>query len=108
MEFRRVFFRSLSLLYWLIDVKGYRRFTTPPVVYVINAITVFFVSCLVPRMLTHIDVAEGINLRQCLYQTLYTPWLSPVNASLAWAVSYVLGWYLILWIMYRRGIVIKV
>ncbi|HEY9559726.1 MAG TPA: heparan-alpha-glucosaminide N-acetyltransferase domain-containing protein [Anseongella sp.] len=99
---------GLALLYWLIDVKGYRRFTTPPVVYGINAITVFFVSGLVPRMLTRIDVAEGINLRQWLYQTLYTPWLSPVNASLAWAVSYVLGWYLILWIMYRRGIVIKV
>src|SRR5690606_10623690 len=33
----------LALLYWLIDVKGYRKFTRPFVVYGINAITVFFV-----------------------------------------------------------------
>lgn len=99
---------GLALLYWLIDVKGYRRFTTPFVIYGINAITVFFVSGLVPRILTRIDVAEGVNLRQWLYQTFYTPWFSPVNASLAWAVSYVLGWFVILWIMYKKGIVIKV
>lgn len=99
---------GLAMLYWLIDVKGYRRFTTPFVIYGINAITVFFVSGLVPRILTRIDVAGGQNLRTWLYETIYAPWFSPVNASLAWAVSYVLGWYLILWIMYKRGIIIKV
>lgn len=98
----------LALLYWLIDVKGYRKFTGPFVVYGINAITVFFVSGLVPRILTRISVGGDLNLRQWLYQTLYTPWFSPVNASLAWAVSYVLGWYLILWLMHRKGIIIKV
>lgn len=98
----------LALLYWLIDVKGYRKFTGPFVVYGINAITVFFVSGLVPRILTRISVGEDLNLRQWLYQTLYTPWFSPANASLAWAVSYVLGWYLILWLMHRKGIIIKV
>src|SRR3546814_18803511 len=68
---------------WSSDVcsSDLRRFTTPPVVYGINANTVFFVSGLVPRMLTRIDVAEGINLRQWLYQTLYTPWLSPDRKS---------------------------
>src|SRR5690606_9246953 len=98
----------MALLYLLIDVKGYRKFTGPFVVYGINAITVFFVSGLVPRILTRISVGGDLNLRQWLYQTLYTPWFSPVNASLAWAVSYVLGWYLILWLMHRKGIIIKV
>lgn len=98
----------LAMLYWLIDVKGYRGFSTPFVIYGINAITVFFVSGLVPRILTRIDAGGGMNLREWLYQTLYTPWFSPVNASLAWALSYILGWYLILWIMYRKGIVIKI
>src|SRR3546814_18149640 len=95
---------------WSSDVcsSDLRRFTTPPVVYGINAITVFFVSGLVPRMLTRIDVAEGINLRQWLYPTLYTPWLSPVKVSLAWADSYDLGWYLSFWIMYGTGIGIEV
>lgn len=99
---------GLALLYWLIDVKGYRKFTTPFVIYGINAITVFFVSGLVPRILTRISVGEGMNLRQWLYETFYTTWLTPANASLAWAISYVLGWYLILWIMYRKGVIIKV
>ncbi|WP_225975169.1 acyltransferase family protein [Anseongella ginsenosidimutans] len=99
---------GLATLYWLIDVKDFRRFTTPFVIYGINAITVFFVSGLVPRILTRIETVEGMNLRQWLYETFYTPWFSPVNASLAWAVSYILGWYLILWVMYRKNIIIKI
>lgn len=99
---------GLAMLYWLIDVKGYRKFTGPFVVYGINAITVFFVSGLVPRILTRIDTGGGVNLRQWLYETIFTPYFSPLNASLGWAICYILGWYVILWAMHRKGIVIKV
>src|SRR5690606_31458478 len=38
-----------SMCYWLIDIQGFRKFTTPFVVFGVNAITVFFLSGLIPR-----------------------------------------------------------
>lgn len=47
---------GLALCYWLIDVQGYKKGTKPFVVYGVNAITVFFLSGLIPRILTMIKV----------------------------------------------------
>lgn len=103
---------GLALSYWLIDVQGYKKGTTPFVVYGVNAITVFFLSGLIPRILTMIkvDMADGsqVNARDWTYQTFFTPYFSPLNASLAGAVTFVLIWLVILWWMYSKKIIIKV
>jgi predicted acyltransferase len=103
---------GLALCYWLIDVQGYKKGTTPFVVYGINAITVFFLSGLIPRILTMIKVnmPDGtiLNSREWLYLSFYSPYFSPINASLAGAVSFILIWLGILWWMYSRKIIIKV
>jgi predicted acyltransferase len=102
----------LAVCYWLIDIQGFTKWTKPFVVYGVNAITVFFLSGLIPRILSMIKVisADGteVGLQTYLYNALYTPVFSPVNASLAWAVSFVLVWLGILWIMYNKRIIIKV
>jgi predicted acyltransferase len=103
---------GLALCYWLIDVQGYKKGTTPFVVYGINAITVFFLSGLIPRILTMIKVnmPDGtiVTSREWLYQSFYSPYFSPINASLAGAVTFILIWLGILWWMYSRKIIIKV
>jgi predicted acyltransferase len=103
---------GLALCYWLIDVQGFKKGTTPFVVYGINAITVFFLSGLIPRILTMIKVnmPDGTVLtsREWLYESFYSPYFSPINASLAGAVSFILIWLGILWWMYSRKIIIKV
>lgn len=102
---------TLSLSYWIIDVQKYNRFTKPFIVYGVNAITVFFLSGLIPRTLRMFSVkaADGseMNLQTWLY-TGFTQFLSPINASLAWAITFVLFWLVILWIMYHKKIIIKV
>ncbi|HWW41283.1 DUF5009 domain-containing protein [Pedobacter sp.] len=102
----------LSLSYWIIDVQKYTRFTTPFVVYGVNAITVFFLSGLIPRTLNMIQVkmSDGTTAgaQWWLYKSFYSPIFSPVNASLAWAVTQILFWLVILWIMYKKKIFIKV
>ncbi|RYG16193.1 MAG: DUF5009 domain-containing protein [Chitinophagaceae bacterium] len=103
---------ALALCYWIIDVQGYKKFTTPFVVYGVNAITVFFLAGLMPRVLNFIQVTKpdgtktGILVR--FYETCYTPFFSPINASLVWAITYVLGFYVLLYIMYKKNIIIKV
>jgi predicted acyltransferase len=103
---------GLALCYWLIDVQGYKKGTTPFVVYGVNAITVFFLSGLIPRILTMITVTmpDGtpVNSRIWMYETFYTPYFTPVNASLAGAITFILIWLAILWWMFKRKIIVKV
>jgi len=103
---------GLTLLYWLIDVQGYKRFTKPFVIFGVNAITVYTLSGLIPRILGMITVhnAEGkaVNAHQYLYETFFTPFFTPINASLAGGLTYVFIWFVILWLMYRKNIIIKV
>lgn len=103
---------GLALCYWLIDVHKYSKGTKVFVVYGVNAITVFFLSGLIPRILSMIKVnlADGteVGTQEWIQKTVFAPYFSPVNASLAWAVTFILFWLLILWIMYKRNIIIKV
>lgn len=103
---------GLALCYWLIDVQGYKKGTKPFVVYGVNAITVFFLSGLIPRILTMIKVSmpDGtiVNSREWMYETFFSPYFSPINASLAGAITFILIWLGILWWMYHKKIIIKV
>ena len=103
---------GLALSYWVIDVQGYKKGTTPFVVYGVNAITVFFLSGLIPRILNMIQVempdGSKAGSREWMYQTFFTPYFSPINASLAGAITFILIWLGILWWMYSKKIIIKV
>lgn len=102
----------LAFSYWIIDVHQYTRFTKPFVVYGVNAITVFFLSGLLPRTLNMIKITakDGaeIGFQSWLYKTYFATNFTPINASLIWAIAFILFWYVILRIMYRRNIIIKV
>ncbi|MCL5027471.1 MAG: DUF5009 domain-containing protein [Bacteroidetes bacterium] len=102
----------LAICYWLIDVKGYKWWTKPFVVYGMNAITVFFFSGILGRTMGLIKVTDStgkdVSLTGYLYNLLFTWWLNPINASLAWALLNVVFWLGILWILYWRKIFIKV
>ncbi|MBA4251565.1 MAG: DUF5009 domain-containing protein [Chlorobiaceae bacterium] len=101
-----------ALCYFLIDIKGYTWWTKPFVVYGMNAITVFFLTGIMARTFGLIKVtnAEGniVSLHNFLYNILFVPYMSPINASLAWALLYVTVWLGILWILYWKKIFIKV
>ncbi len=99
----------LGVCYGLIDVKGRRAWATPFVIFGTNAIAAFFLSGLFARILTMIRVgADATPLKAFLHQTLFLSWLSPINASLAFAISYVLFWLGAMAVLYRKGIFIKV
>lgn len=102
----------LSLSYWIIDVNNYKSFTKPFVIYGVNAITVFFLSGLMPRALNLIKIkqADGIEIGALahFYKTFFVPYFSPINASLAYAIVFIVFWFVILWAMYKKNIIIKV
>lgn len=102
---------AFSLLYFIIDVLGYKKWTTPLVVYGVNAIIVYVASGLLARTLNKVQInfqGENVSLGSALYGTFFQNYLSPVNASLGWAVSFVLVWMIILWAMYNRRVIVKI
>ncbi len=101
----------LSLLYWLIEVRDYRKWAQPAVIFGVNAIAVFVLSGLVTRLLIRIHVAgdpDPITVKQWLFETLFASWASPMNASLAFALTYLLFWWALMALLYRRKIFIKI
>lgn len=102
---------TLGFCYFLIDIKGYKRWAKPFIVFGVNALALFVFSGIMARILGIIRVAgpEGkeITLQQWLYQNLFLSWLEPVNASLAYAVAFILFWLFLMWLLYRRRIFIK-
>jgi predicted acyltransferase len=51
---------------------------------------------------------KPIALETAIYQSAFASWLDPVNASLAFALTFVLFWFGILYLLYRKRIFFKV
>jgi len=102
----------LALCYWLIDIKGYQRWTRPFIIFGVNAIVLFVGTGLMARSLTLIKVPKGDGTTQALQTLIYNhgfaSWLGPNNASLAFAITFILLWLLLLWLLYRKNIIIKI
>ena len=103
---------TLAIVMWIVDFNRVRRFTTPFVVYGVNPIVAFVGSAIMARCIYSIFkvtyAGEPISLQQGIYRTLFASWLSPMNASLAFALAFVAFWYGVLLLLHRRGIVLKV
>ncbi|MBI1931360.1 MAG: DUF5009 domain-containing protein [Ignavibacteriales bacterium] len=102
----------LAICYWLIDVKKITWWIKPFQVYGMNAITVFFLSGVVGRLLYLIKVYDEsgnkISISEYAFNNYFLSWLEPINASLLWAIVYVLIWLGLMWILYAKKIFIKV
>ena len=106
----------LTILYYIIDVKGFSGWTSFFVVFGVNPMFIFFFSGIIPRILSGIKIVnpndpehEKITFQTYLYEFQITPYFSdPKNASLAYALIYLLFWFIILYILYRNKVIFKV
>ena len=103
---------TLATIMWIVDFQKVRGWTRPFVIYGVNPIIAFIGSGVMARLIYSIikvsSDGKRIPLQAWLYQTLFASWLTPMNASLAFAVAFVLFWYGVLYLLYRRNIILKV
>lgn len=102
----------LAFLYWVVDVKKWRAWTYPAVVFGRNAIAVFVLSGLVAKtlLLTKVPAADGRmkSLYQLLYERLFASWAGPLPGSLAFALATLLFWWVAMLLLARRKIYITI
>ncbi len=102
-----------GIIYWLVDVLQYKGWIKPFVVYGTNALFAYFMSSFVVKlmMIPKWELPDGgtRNLYGKIYHDIFAPlFASPYNASLAFAITYVLFIMGLTWILYWRKIFIKV
>jgi predicted acyltransferase len=103
----------LAISYFLIDIKKSTWWTKPLVVYGVNAITVYFLSTLMAIFIVRgifitSETGEKVALKTYIFNNYFLSWLDPLNASLLYALTYVLFWLGIMWILYVKRIFIKI
>ncbi|MDX1943264.1 MAG: DUF5009 domain-containing protein [Saprospiraceae bacterium] len=98
----------LGVVYWVVDVFGYKRWTKPFVVFGTNALFAYFMSELVAITMFSIPVNEKQSLFNWVYASIFEPlFASPYNASLIFAIVFVIFILGLTWILYWRKIFIR-
>ena len=98
--------------YWFIDVKGHKKGINWGIAYGINAITIFFLSGIIARIMTMIQISvEGdiMSLKGFLYSVILKGILTdPMLASVSHSILWVFLFYGLASWMQQKNILIKV
>ncbi len=101
----------LATCLWILDVYQVRGWAKPFVVYGLNPLIAFAGSGVMARCidsLFKIDIGgKKTSLHQASFDAFFAPWLPGKPASLLWGLAFVGLWLGILWLLYRRHIVVK-
>jgi predicted acyltransferase len=98
----------LALVYFVVEQLAIKFWIKPFLIFGVNPMLVFFFSGIIPRVFTMIKI-EGLGLQEYIYQNSLAPTFSdPKMASLSWAILYLLLWFAILAVCYRKKIFVKV
>lgn len=97
-----------GILYWWLDIRGYRsKITFPFEVFGANAITAFVFSGLLAKTLGMISIGED-PVKRVLFHSIVHLLGDERFSSLVHAICFALVCYLPIWLLYRKKIFIKV
>ncbi len=102
---------TLGVCYWLVDIKRTQLWARPFLWLGMNAITVFALSSFLAKCMgiyrVNVD-GQQMSWKALVYQRGFAQLAQPVNASLLFALAYLLLFVVLAWTMYRTKIFIKV
>ena len=103
---------TLAACMWVVDERRVTWWTTPLKVFGVNPLVAFVGSGLMARLiysLIRLDVGgRTVSLQTAIYEPLFASWLEPRDASLLFALCFTGFWLLVLWVLYRRNILVRV
>jgi predicted acyltransferase len=101
----------LAICYWLIEVKQWRAWAWPLIVFGKNAVAAFVLSILLAKGLLLIKFYAGgkrISLWTYIFTRVFAPLASPKLASLLFAISFTAVCWLVMLLLYKRKIFLKI
>ncbi len=98
----------LAFCYWVIDVRGWRRWAQPFVWYGVNPLALYFVAVLLSRTMNQCPI-HGTSLKDLVFRALYLNLsANPYLASMLYGLTYVLLFCVIAWVLFRQNVFIRV
>jgi len=102
---------GLATCYWLVDLRGYRRWAYPFRVFGANPLAAFALASIGSRLLNMARVAgadgKPVSLHHWVHDDRLLTLLRPVDASLAYGILFVLACFLVIWLMDALGLHIR-
>lgn len=101
----------LALLIWIIDVKGYKKWSRFFESFGVNPLFIYVMSCVLSILFGNILIASGgetTSLQDAFYLTIIQPLLGDEAGSLAFALLFVALCWAIGYILYKKRIYIKI
>jgi predicted acyltransferase len=102
----------LAVCYWIVDLRGARKWAAPFLVFGMNAILAYALAAVVSE--TSIDFeltgagGRAETLHGWMYNNFFVPYMTPKNASLAFGLFFVALILAPLWPLYRKQIFVRV
>jgi predicted acyltransferase len=97
---------ALGVCYWIVDVRGLRRWAQPAVFIGMNPLAIYVASEIVGELLRICKLPNGVVAQQWMFRLLANVSTEEM-ASLMWAITYVWIWVAVAWLMHRKGVFIK-
>ncbi|MCF6361552.1 MAG: DUF5009 domain-containing protein [Cyclobacteriaceae bacterium] len=101
----------LALFIWIIDVKGFKKWTTPLLVYGTNPLLIFLLSIIWVKVIIYlVHFGEGddrISGYGWLYQTVFVPIGGNMLGSLLFALAHGVLFWGVGYVLYRKKIFLK-
>jgi predicted acyltransferase len=92
-----------------VDMRRWHWWTTPTLIFGTNATFAFVLSTVITSLFDVIRVgSERLTLHAWGYSYLFLPWLSPIHASLAYALVMVGLNLAIVSVLYRKRIFLRI
>lgn len=103
----------LALLLWVIDVKGIKKWSNPFIHFGTNPLFIYMFSGVYVGAIIYlvkIKTASGETLSgyTYLYEYVFVPIAGNMNGSLLFAVSHIIVFWLITYVLYKKRIFIKI
>jgi predicted acyltransferase len=103
---------ALAACFWIVDLRGWRAWAAPFLVFGLNAILAYALAALVAEVSIDFEFRDShrrlTTLHGWIYDKYFVPHASPVNASLAFAIFFVFVIFLLLWPLYRGKVFLRV
>ncbi len=97
----------LSLFIWLIDVKQYKKWAHPFIVYGMNPLAIYVLSGF--WVISYFAISIGdLNMYSWLYKSVFVPIAGNMNGSLLFGLFHIALYWLVGLILYKRKIFIKI